>query len=134
MRKIFSLLFLLLATLFVASCSGDDNEKKDTVKEITMYVSSETSIMFGLDTNNPEECMLVKIDDPNSEWQKLALNAIWWFSYERGHEYVLRVKMTILANRLTCGVESILIMSSNASILLQCGSIFLVTLLFLVDA
>lgn len=98
MRKIFSILILLLATLFVASCSGNDDEKKDTVKEITMYVSSEMGIMFGLDPNNPEECMLVKIDDPNGEWQKLALNSIWWFSYERGHEYVLRVKMTILAN------------------------------------
>ena len=42
MKKTLNLLFLLLAVFAISSCSSDDDEKKDSVKEITIYVSSET--------------------------------------------------------------------------------------------
>ena len=41
MKKTLNLLFLLLAVFAISSCSSDDDEKKDSVKEITIYVSSE---------------------------------------------------------------------------------------------
>lgn len=97
MKKTLNLLFLLLAVLAISSCSSDDDEKKDSVKEITIYVSSETGESYGFNST-PEECMLVKFDNPNGEWEHLGLYRIEGFTYVKGHEYELRVKMTTLAN------------------------------------
>lgn len=97
MKKTLNLLFLLLAVFAISSCSSDDDEKKDSVKEITIYVSSETGESYGFNST-PEECMLVKFDNPNGEWEHLGLYSIEGFTYVKGHEYELRVKMTTLAN------------------------------------
>lgn len=97
MKKTLNFLFLLLAVFAVSSCSSDDDEKKDSVKEITIYVSSETGESYGFNST-PEECMLVKFDNPNGEWEHLGLYRIEGFTYVKGHEYELRVKMTTLAN------------------------------------
>lgn len=97
MKKTLNLLFLLLAVFAISSCSSDDDEKKDSVKEITIYVSSETGESYGFNST-PEECMLVKFDNPNGKWEHLGLYRIDGFTYVKGHEYELRVKMTTLAN------------------------------------
>ena len=97
MKKTLNLLFLLLAVFAVSSCSSDDDEKKDSVKEITIYVSSETGESYGFNST-PEECMLVKFENPNGEWEHLGLYRIEGFTYVKGHEYELRVKMTTLAS------------------------------------
>lgn len=97
MKKTLNLLFLLLAVFAVSSCSSDDDEKKDSVKEITIYVSSETGESYGFNST-PEECMLVKFDNPNGKWEHLGLYRIEGFTYVKGHEYELRVKMTTLAS------------------------------------
>ena len=97
MKKTLNLLFLLLAVFAISSCSSDDDEKKDSVKEITIFVSSETGESYGFNST-PEECMLVKFDNPNGEWEHLGLYRIEGFTYVKGHEYELRVKMTTLAN------------------------------------
>lgn len=97
MKKTLNLLFLLLAVFAISSCRSDDDEKKDSVKEITIYVSSETGESYGFNST-PEECMLVKFDNPNGEWKHLGLYRIEGFTYVKGHEYELRVKMTTLAN------------------------------------
>ena len=97
MKKTLNFLFLLLAVFAVSSCSSDDDEKKDSVKEITIYVSSETGESYGFNST-PEECMLVKFDNPNGKWEHLGLYRIEGFTYVKGHEYELRVKMTTLAN------------------------------------
>lgn len=97
MKKTLNLLFLLLAVFAISSCSSDDDEKKDSVKEITIYVSSETGESYGFNST-PEECMLVKFDNPNGEWEHLGLYRIEGFTYVKGHEYELRVKMNTLAN------------------------------------
>lgn len=97
MKKTLNLLFLLLAVFAISSCSSDDDEKKDSVKEITIYVSSETGESYGFNST-PEECMLVKFDNPNGEWEHIGLYRIEGFTYVKGHEYELRVKMTTLAN------------------------------------
>ena len=97
MKKTLNLLFLLLAVFAISSCSSDDDEKKDSVKEITIYVSSETGESYGFNST-PEECLLVKFDNPNGKWEHLGLYRIEGFTYVKGHEYELRVKMTTLAN------------------------------------
>ena len=96
-KKTLNLLFLLLAVFAISSCSSDDDEKKDSVKEITIYVSSETGESYGFNST-PEECMLVKFDNPNGEWEHLSLYRIEGFTYVKGHEYELRIKMTTLAS------------------------------------
>lgn len=66
-----------------------------------MYVSSETDVMYGLfdsGREHPVECMLVMWEDRPGEWEPLGFNAIKGFTYERGHEYELRVRRTILAD------------------------------------
>ena len=82
------------------SCLGDESVT-DKVSEITMYVSAQTDIMYDLfddERQHPIECMLVKGDFDKVSWQKLYFGEIEGFTYERGHEYELRVRRTILAN------------------------------------
>ena len=95
------IIFLFTFVCFLWTACNDDDKPTDIVKEIAMSVSSETGIMYALfdtDKEHPIECMLVKTEDNFKEWQPLAFDAIEGFTYERGHEYELRVKRTILAN------------------------------------
>lgn len=96
------LLPLVLSVVFVvAGCSIDDDEKGDVVKVVSMSVSEKTGITYDLfDTNAeyPIECMLVKEEGGNGQWQHLMFGAIEGFTYERGHAYELKVRKTILAN------------------------------------
>lgn len=94
------LFMAFLAVAGLTACS-DDDEPKDSVKEIRMQVSSETGIMYDLSDDKmerPIECMLVESEDFPGETLQLAFNEIEGFTYERGHEYYLSVKRTILAN------------------------------------
>lgn len=91
--------FLFIAAFLVSGCS--DDEPKEVVKEIAMSISSETGVMYDALDNNQEypiECMLVMSEDNPGVWEPLGFNRIEGFTYERGHEYELRVKRTILAN------------------------------------
>lgn len=93
---------LLMAFLTVTGLTACiDDEPKDSVKEIKMQVSSETGIMYAWPDDrmeHPIECMLVESEDFPDKTLKLAFNEIEGFTYERGHEYNLSVKRTILAN------------------------------------
>lgn len=94
------LLMAFLAVAGLTACS-DDDEPKDSVKEIRMLVSAETGVTYAWGDDmkeNPIECMLVKTEGDSEEWQNLGFEQIKGFSYERGHEYYLLVKHTILAN------------------------------------
>ena len=83
MKNIFGKAILLATALLFSitgtSCSSDDDEKKDSVKEITIYVSSETGESYGFNST-PEECMLVKFDNPNGKWEHLGLYRIEGFT------------------------------------------------------
>lgn len=102
MKNINFLGMLLMAFLAVAGLTAcSDDKPKDSVKEIRMQVSSETGIMYDLfddKMEHPIECMLVESEDFPGETLQLAFNEIEGFTYERGHEYYLSVKRTILAN------------------------------------
>lgn len=94
------LLMAFLAVAGLTACS-DDDEPKDSVKEIRMQVSAETGVMYAWPDDkmeNPIECMLVMSEDFPGETLHLGFNEIEGFTYERGHEYYLSVKRTILAN------------------------------------
>ena len=98
--KIWRIMFVMLAAFSLASCSSDDDDK-DTTKEIAMSVSAEPGVMYDLFDDmgeHPIECMRVMTEDEPGQWQNLYLSEIKGFTYERGHEYELRVKRTILAN------------------------------------
>ena len=99
--KIWRLAFAMLAAMLsLASCSSDDDDK-DITKEIIMNVSAEPGVMYDLFDSmgeHPIECMQVMTEDEPGRWQNLYFSEIKGFTYERGHEYVLRVKRTILAN------------------------------------
>ena len=101
--KIWRIAFAMLAAIFLASCSLDDENysDKDITNEINMIVSAEPGVMYDLFDSmreHPIECMHVMTDDEPGRWQNLHFSDIKGFTYERGHEYELRVKRTILAN------------------------------------
>ena len=90
--------FLFITAFLVSACSDDE---QDAVKEIKMSISSETGVMYALFDEKgeyPIECMLVMSEDNPGVWEPLGFNSIEGFTYERGHEYYLSVKRTILAN------------------------------------
>ena len=98
--KIWRLALAMLAAFSLASCSDDDNDK-DITKEMNMSVSAEPGVMYDLFDSmgeHPIECMRVMTEDEPGRWQNLYFSEIKGFTYERGHEYELRVKRTILAD------------------------------------
>ena len=98
--KIWRIAFAMLAAISLASCSSDDDDK-DITKEIIMNVSAEPGVMYDLFDSmgeHPIECMRVMTEDEPGRWQNLYFSDVKGFTYERGHEYELRVKRTILAN------------------------------------
>jgi len=98
--KIWRLALAMLAAFSLTSCSSDDDDK-DIVKEINMSVSAEPGVMYDLFDSmgeHPFECMRVMTEDEPGRWQNLYFSDVKGFTYERGHEYELRVKRTILAN------------------------------------
>ena len=99
--KIWRLAFAMLVAFSLASCSSDDDNDKDIVNEINMSVSAEPGVMYDLFDSmgeHPIECMRVMTEDEPGQWQNLHFSDIKGFTYERGHEYKLRVKRTILDN------------------------------------
>ena len=95
-----NILVMTAAMLSLASCSSDD-DNKDITKEMNMSVSAEPGVMYDLFDSmgeHPIECMRVMTEDEPGQWQNLYFSEIKGFTYERGHEYELRVKRTILAN------------------------------------
>ena len=100
MNKLITIPLLFIACIFMTSCLNDD-EPKDVVKEIRMEVSAETGVTYHWGDDNQEhpiECMLVKLPDNPNVWQHLDFGSIEGFTYERGHEYYLSVRKTVLAN------------------------------------
>lgn len=98
--KLWRIAFVMFAAFSLASCSSDDDDK-DITKEIIMNVSAEPGVMYDLFDSmgeHPIECMQVMTEDEPGQWQNLYFSEVKGFTYERGHEYVLRVKRTILAN------------------------------------
>lgn len=100
-KNFFRMLFMaFLAVAGLAACINDD-EPKDSVKEIRMQVLAETGVMYAWPDDkmeHPIECMLVMSEDFPGETLHIGFNEIDGFTYERGHEYYLSVKRTILAN------------------------------------
>ena len=99
--KIWRLAFAMLVAFSLASCSSDDDNDKNIVNEINMSVSAEPGVMYDLFDSmgeHPIECMRVMTEDEPGQWQNLHFSDIKGFTYERGHEYKLRVKRTILDN------------------------------------
>ena len=99
--KIWRLAIAMLAAFSLASCSLDNDNDKDITNEMNMSVSAEPGVMYDLFDSmgeHPIECMRVMTEDEPGRWQNLHFSGIKGFTYERGHEYELRVKRTILAN------------------------------------
>lgn len=96
MKNLSGILLLFLCTFSVISCDKEA-DFKDKVKVITIYVSGETSTYTPSGSKESIECMLVK-EDGESEYSKLPMRSINAFSYEKGHEYVLKVEKTIPGN------------------------------------
>ena len=98
--KLWRIAFVMLTAFSLASCgSNDDNE--DKVEQVTVYVSAETGVYYDMwldpERENPIVGMQIK-EKGVTIWRCVSLYTITGFTYERGHEYELQVKRTILAN------------------------------------
>lgn len=89
-KNLSGIFVLFLCTLSLIGCHEKD-EFKDKVETIRMYVSSETSTYVPWGSDQPVECMLVK-EEGRPEYSKLSFKGITGFTYEQGHEYVLKVE------------------------------------------
>ena len=87
---------MMLAAFSLASCSSDD-DNKDKVEQITVYVSAETGMFYNVPNTTLEEGMMMRIDGEDN-LICVAFNTIAGFTYEKGNEYELLVKKTKLAN------------------------------------
>ena len=97
-KLVFLLSVLLVVAVTFVSCLSDDDEPKDRIEQVTLYVSSETGTYspFAFDVG-PREGMLIR-EKGHSDWICVGFDQITGFTYEKGNEYELLVKKTTLAN------------------------------------
>jgi hypothetical protein len=88
MKPVLKLLICLFIGIAITAC--DNDVPKDNTELISMWVSSETTIVYDEWLDADMECMLVKFN-PDSNWQPMNLGKIQGFSYEKGVEYELSV-------------------------------------------
>ena len=92
-----SIITTLLTALFgLVSCSSD-NDYKDKVEQVTVYVSAETGMFYNVPNTTLEEGMMIRVDGED-HYICVAFNKIAGFTYEKGNEYELLVKKTTLVN------------------------------------
>ena len=96
-KKIWIILFVMCAAvLSLFSCSSDDDDK-DIVEQVTIFVSAETGTYNNVPDNTYLEGMMMREQGENA-FYCVSFQEITGFTYERGHEYELLVKRTTLAN------------------------------------
>ena len=90
---------MMLAAFSIASCSNDD-ENKDRVEQVTVYVSAETGVYYDMwldpERENPIVGMQIQ-EKGDTRWRCVSLYTITGFTYKKGNEYELLVKKTTLA-------------------------------------
>jgi len=94
--KLWRIAFMMLAAFSLASCSSDDDDK-DIVEQVTIFVSAETGTYQNVPDNNYVEGMMIREQGESTSYC-VSFQTITGFTYERGHEYELLVKRTTLAN------------------------------------
>ena len=98
--KLWRIAFAMLAAFSLNSCSSDD-DIKDKMEQVTVYVSAETGVYYDMwldpERENPIAGMQIK-EKGDTHWRCVSLYTITGFTYEHGHEYELLVKRTTLAN------------------------------------
>ena len=94
--KLWRIAFVMLAAFFLASCSSDD-DNKDIVEQVTIFVSAETGTYNVVPSNTFAEGMMIREQGESTSYC-VSFQTITGFTYERGHEYELLVKRTTLAN------------------------------------
>ena len=94
--ELWRIAFVMLAAFSFASCSSNDDDK-DIVEQVTIYVSAETGTYNIVPSNIFAEGMMIR-EEGESAFYCVSFQEIMGFTYERGHEYELLVKRTTLAN------------------------------------
>lgn len=94
-RIISSFLFALFYLVALTSCS--DDETKDEVTTIKMFISEKTGEYKPWGSPNPVECMFIK-EEYDREYFPCSFYEIEGFEHEKGYFYELSVEKTTLAN------------------------------------
>lgn len=99
MKRIITAALCALCLLAATGCSKEKPE--NPTRDMNMSVHHQTTIKYlpgDVNMQNPIECMLVRTEEDPDEWTTLPLGGVEGFIYERGHEYELRVRRTMIAN------------------------------------
>jgi len=84
-------ILFIIGLLLFTSCNDDDN---DSI--IQFKIASDTTILVNPESNTEVEYLLIWNDTYN-RWQHIT-KEIQGFSYEKGYEYLLKVKSTKIKN------------------------------------
>jgi len=97
LRKYFGIVLISIISIGILSgCLKD--EKKDRVETVTMLVAAKTTVTYDWGDYNrehPIECLNATV---GSDTFPLSFSGIEGFTYQKEHEYELRVSRTTLAN------------------------------------
>ncbi len=100
MKTLKQLLFLVVLSFALTSCFDIDDfydeEAKDKVEQVTLYVASETGTFC--DFMGRTQVGIKYKEKGDAEWSCDYITSISGFAYERNYEYELLVEKTVLAN------------------------------------
>lgn len=102
-KYLFGIFMLFLCLCNFVACNKN-NELENKYEIIKMYISPETSTYIPPGSNNPIECLLAK-EEGARKFSKLSFEGITGFTYEQGHEYVLKVEKQISVAPLADGTR-----------------------------
>lgn len=108
-KLITTVIIAVIATLNLTGCLSD-GEDMDVTYEAIFEVSSEITEGYGFGVGNDGGAGVVEYmkirQKGKTDWTYLCVGAIESFEYVKGHEYIIRVKVTRLANPPADGLSS----------------------------
>lgn len=108
-RQTFLAIIVAVTAFMTSSCLSDDDPYADKVSEITITVKSETVFSYPFMGVNSESFpieMLV-VEEPGGRYTQVTTTEIEGFEWERGYEYRLRVRKTVLGLPPADGTDTI---------------------------
>ena len=85
-------LFFILPLIFTFVTACNSQKNIDAGQDVTMIISAETKPCTGV---GKMDCLLVKANKHQKDWTYFYSN-IEGFQYQKGYEYVLKVKKTAI--------------------------------------
>lgn len=80
-KYLFEVLFLLICIVMFSNCQND-NDFRDEIEKVKVYISAETDMYLPFGASFPIECMLVK-EEKQNKYSMMNFSNITDFTYEK---------------------------------------------------